>query len=225
MAQRHTLLVIGGDRPRRRALDAIGPVDVIICADSGFDHALALDLTPHVVIGDMDSIADVERARNFGSRLVEARPDKDSTDTELALAHAMADGATSLTVLWGGGDRFDHVLGVLAALAAPELARLDRLVAWVGDDVMHVVHAGQRAEFATSLGRVVSLIPLAGSAHGVTTTGLRWALEAATLHGSRARGVSNETTDRTVSVTVREGCVAVIVPGAVDATSTAREIS
>jgi len=212
MAQRHALLVIGGDAPRRHVLPTLGNVDVVICADSGFDHALALDLVPHVVIGDMDSIVDVDRARAHGSHIVEARPDKDFTDTELALAHALADGATELTVLWGGGDRFDHVLGVLAALAAPDLARLDRLTAWVGDDRMHIVHGGRRARFGTEVGRTVSLVPLAGSAHGVTTTGLRWALDDASLEGSRARGVSNIAVADTVSVSVRSGCVSVVLP-------------
>ncbi|MBU3690011.1 MAG: thiamine diphosphokinase [Acidimicrobiales bacterium mtb01] len=212
MDQRHALLVIGGDAPRRHALDGIEPVDVIICADSGFDHALGLDLVPHVVIGDMDSIADVDRARAHGSRIVEAHPDKDFTDTELALAHALADGATSLTVLWGGGDRFDHVLGVLAALAAPDLGRLERLTAWVGDDRMHIVHGGRQVRFTTEVGRTVSLVPLAGSAHGVTTTGLRWTLENASLEGSRARGVSNVAVAETVNVSVASGCVGVVLP-------------
>jgi thiamine pyrophosphokinase len=212
MAPRHALLVIGGDAPRRHALDAIEPVDVVICADSGFDHALALDLVPNVVIGDMDSIADVDRARAHGSRVVEAHPDKDFTDTELALAHALADGATALTVLWGGGDRFDHVLGVLAALAAPDLGRLDRLTAWVGDDRMHIVHGGRHVRFATEIGRTVSLVPLAGSALGVTTTGLRWTLDNASLEGSRARGVSNLAVEPMVSVSVGSGCVGVVLP-------------
>jgi len=212
MKRRHALLVIGGDAPRRHALPTIGTVDVVICADSGFDHALALDLTPHVVIGDMDSIVDIDRARAHGSHVVEAHPDKDFTDTELALAHALTDGATELTVLWGGGDRFDHVLGVLAALAAPDLARLDRLTAWVGDDRMHIVHGGRRVQFTIEAGRTVSLVPLAGSAHGVTTSGLRWALDDATLEGSRARGVSNVSVADIVSVSVDSGCVSVVLP-------------
>ena len=58
----------------------------------------------------------------------------------------------------------------------------------------------------------MSLVPLAGSAHGVTTKGLRWALDDATLEGSRARGVSNVSVADIVSVSVDSGCVSVVLP-------------
>jgi thiamine pyrophosphokinase len=211
--RRHVLLVAGGDPPRSETLGAIRDVDLVICADSGLDHALALGLVPHVVIGDMDSVdpTSLDEARRLGISIVVASPDKDVTDTELAIAHAIGADARSLTVL-AGGDRIDHVLGILAAVAHSDLSSLDYVTVHLGADVMHIVHGGRSVSLLLEIGTTLSLLPLAGDAHGVTTSGLRWALTNETLRGSTARGVSNLTSHDTVSVSVEAGVLAVVVP-------------
>lgn len=214
MEHRHALVVIGGDGPDPAALAQLGPVDLVIGADSGFDHAVALGLEPHVVIGDMDSIdpAALGRARRDGVAVIERSPDKDETDTELALRHALDAGASAITVLAGRGDRLDHVLGVFAALAAPHLDPVGSLGAWIGTDRVHVARPTRAFVGRVSPGTTVSLVPLAGDAHGVTTHGLRWSLADETLSGASARGVSNLATADEVRVTLRSGALAVVVP-------------
>ena len=70
--------------------------------------------------------------------------DKDATDTELALAQAAAvEGATDLLLLGGAGDRLDHTLGVLIALGAPVLGRLQSVRALLGETRVHVLHPGR----------------------------------------------------------------------------------
>jgi len=212
--KRHVLLVTGGDPPHPTALDRLDDVDLVICADSGLDHALALGLRPGVVIGDMDSVGAValETARREGMTIVEAPRDKDLTDTELAIAHALEHGTRSLTILAGGGDRIDHVLGIVSAAAHPSLTVLERLSIRLGRDSMHIVHGGRAVVLDVTIGTTLSLIPLAGHAHGVTTSGLQWPLRNETLHASAARGVSNECSQREVTVTVESGVVAVVIP-------------
>lgn len=213
--KRHVLLVTGGDPPHPRALEHLEGVDLVICADSGLDHALALGLRPDVVIGDMDSVGAgaLEVARRDGTSIVEAPRDKDLTDTELAIAHAVENGARSLTILAGGGDRIDHVLGIVSAASHPSLAALDRVSIHLGRDLMHVVHGGRTVSLELPIGTTLSLIPLAGHAHGVTTSGLRWPLRNETLHGSAARGVSNECSHPDAVIAVESGVVAVVLPG------------
>lgn len=210
---RRFLIVIGGHPPVLAGLVDHPPIDAIVCADSGLDHALALGLRPDVVIGDFDSATPnaLAHGASMNVEVISMPTDKDRTDTELALALANERGATEIDVLWGGGDRFDHVLGVVAAMAGPGLATIDHLRLHVGRDLMHVVHGPRRfaTEFAKST--TVSLIPIAGSAHGVTTTGLRWNLSDETLWGHDARGVSNIALGA-VTVAVDSGVLAVVVP-------------
>src|SRR4051812_23931915 len=108
------LVIAGGDAPA--PIDAgLAAAPLVIAADSGVGHALALGLTVDLVIGDLDSAApdDVERAIAAGARVDRHPADKDATDLELALDAARELGATEITVLGAGGGRLDHLLANL----------------------------------------------------------------------------------------------------------------
>ncbi|MFM8562567.1 MAG: thiamine diphosphokinase [Acidimicrobiia bacterium] len=210
---RRFLVVLGGHPPVLTSLADHHPIVTIVCADSGLDHALALGLRPDVVIGDFDSATPdaLAHGASMNIEVISAPTDKDRTDTELALALAQERGATEIDVLWGGGDRFDHVLGVVAAMAGPGLATIGHLRLHVGRDLLHIVHGPRRFATDFAKGTIVSLIPIAGSARGVTTTGLRWNLSDETLWAHGARGVSNIAIGA-VTVAVDSGVLAVVVP-------------
>ena len=66
------------------------PDDLIIAADGGARHCRSLGLTPHLVVGDFDSLDATELAelQAAGSQVVRYARNKDFTDLELALQHA-----------------------------------------------------------------------------------------------------------------------------------------
>jgi len=214
---RHVVIVLGGRRPHEAVLSLVEPADTVVCADSGLDHAYSLGLQPDVVIGDFDSVtsAALERARTTGVTELTFPADKDRTDAELALHHALESGATRVTVVWGGGDRIDHVLGVFAALSHPHLARLRSLEVWMGGDHLHVLHAGVDVSVDLRPGATVSLVPLGAADVRLSSEGLRWDLDDEVLHGHAARGVSNEVLATPVRLDVTQGVVGVVTPDAV----------
>lgn len=214
-------VVTGGSPPDPRLTSILDRPDLVVCADSGFDHAVSIGLSVDVIVGDLDSISStgLERARSLGVEVAEARPDKDETDTELALVECIRRGATSIVLLTGGGDRIDHLLGVIAALSDETLDVLERLEAWFGRDHLSVVRPHRPATIDLAIGVTLSLLPLSGPALGVRTSGLEWPLSGDTLDSGRARGVSNRTILPTVSVSLDEGCLAVIAPGLLDTIS------
>lgn len=211
---RHVVIVLGGHRPHEAVVSLLDPSDTVVCADSGLDHAYSLGLQPDVVIGDFDSVssAALERARTAGVTELNFPPDKDRTDAELALHHALESGATRVTVVWGGGDRIDHVLGVFAALAHPLLARLRSLEVWMGGDHLRVLHAAVDVAIDLRPGATVSLVPLGATDVRLSSAGLRWDLDDEVLHGHAARGVSNEVLATPVRITVTHGVVGVVTP-------------
>ena len=214
---RKCLIVIGGNPPSRLAVDRCDRIDMIICADSGLDHAMELGLSPTMIIGDFDSATsgNVDVTVANGAEIVRLPIDKDMTDTEAALTLAVERGASDIIVAWGGGDRFDHVLGVVAALAAPVLASLNTLELIVEHDVVTILHGPRTLRFDPTPGTTVSLIPVAGSALGVSSTGLRWNLTDETLNAHAARGVSNIAIGA-VELSLIGGVLAVIVPANVE---------
>ena len=74
--------------------------DLIIAADGGSRHALAAGVTPHVVIGDLDSLAEADRAQldRTGVPLIVFPTHKDYTDLELALRYALERHATEIII-------------------------------------------------------------------------------------------------------------------------------
>ncbi|MGA0878018.1 MAG: thiamine diphosphokinase [Ilumatobacteraceae bacterium] len=216
---RHAVIVLGGHPPNPAALSNLDPPFTVICADSGLDHALALRLEPDVVIGDFDSVtaATLNRVRHEGVTVVPHPPDKDRTDAELAIHDALDHGATRISVLWGGGDRIDHVLGVFAALAHPRLAQVNGLEVWMDRDHLHVLHPGVELSFDLPPSTLVSLIPLGSGDVRLTTNGLQWDLTDDVLHGHTARGVSNVVNQSPIRVRVDSGVLAIITPDAVPA--------
>lgn len=211
MASGHTLIFIGGDPPHPNVRRHLPPDAYVIAADSGYAHAIALGFVPNELVGDMDSITpvDLTDARDSNIHISQFPTDKDLTDTEIAIASATARQSTHITVVSGGGDRFDHVLGMVHSLAS--CASTVDATLFIG--TARVSYATYTKEFqvSTGPGNIISLVPIGGTTT-VTTTGLQWELNNDTLQSFASRGVSNIATGESVSISVTDGLLAVIEP-------------
>lgn len=212
----HTVVVVAGGDPLPSGLaDRLPPADLVVAADSGIEHALGLGWRVDVAVGDFDSVdpaalAAVERS---GARVERHPVAKDATDLELALEEAVRAGATRIVVVGGHGGRLDHLLANALALAAPALAAV-AVEAHLGDALVHVVRPGAPAAIHGDPGELVTLLPVGGAAHGVTTDGLRFPLTRESLGAGVTRGVSNVLERRVALVSLEEGVVLAVLPGA-----------
>jgi thiamine pyrophosphokinase len=185
----------------------IGAQDFVVAADGG---ALALErwkVLPHLIVGDMDSLGDagVERFARQGIPVAKFSEAKDESDLELAVAHAIAVGATEIVLLGAlGGDRLDHEAANLLLLADPGYNGI-RLEARRGALRIRALNGEGSLSLERPVGTVVTLLPVNGDAEGITTDGLRYPLNDETLHFGRARGLSNEVASLPAKVTVRKG--------------------
>src|SRR5262249_28983478 len=150
------LVFAGGDAPAPDALPAYD-ADVVIAADSGLDHALALGVHVDLVVGDLDSVtaAGLDAATAAGTAVQRHPTDKDATDLELALDAALERGASVVQVVGVGGGRFDHFLANVLLLASPRF-RSARIDARVGDANVTVVR--DRVELSGTPGALCSLL-------------------------------------------------------------------
>ena len=204
------LIFANGELPDLEAArQLLTPEDLVICADGGSRHALALGLTPDALLGDLDSITEDELARLAGGKtaVVRYQRDKDETDLELALNYALEQDPARIVIVGALGGRLDHALGNIALLADP---RLIRRQCSLDDGVESVVLCRARTEINGAPGDPVSLVPWGGPAEGVRTDGLRWALRGETLLPERSRGISNELLGTSARVFVEYGSVLVI---------------
>jgi thiamine pyrophosphokinase len=183
---------------------------MVVAADGGARLAAACGLVPDLVVGDLDSLpaAEVDRLQARGTAIERANPEKDETDLELALLAAVRRGATWLRIFGGAGGRVDQALANITLLTLPVLAGRDvRLV--TGRQTLWLIGPGEH-RLDGQVGDTVSLVPLAGDAHGVRTAALRYPLNDETLRFGPARGVSNVIAGADASVTLREGLLVVV---------------
>lgn len=212
------VVVAGGGPLSPTAIEAVPDGSFIIAADSGLDYAVAAGLAPDVLVGDLDSISAAGRmwAYEHAATIEEHAPDKDLTDTELALAHALRVPAVTDLVLVSGSatpeERLDHLFGVVLALGHPSLAALSSVRALIGTTELRVLHAGRTTVLDMQPGQEFSLLALHGPCTGVDVVGARWPLADATLTATEARGLSNEASGATIEVSVKTGVLTVVIP-------------
>lgn len=184
--------------------------DLVIAADSGYDHALSLGIQVDLLIGDLDSISPegLDHARDHDVETMEFPRDKDRTDLELALRAALDRDATAVDIHGGEGGTIAHFLGVALSLAHSDWEGID--LAWhTGTGIVRPATRNRSVEVSVEVDDTITIIPV-GDVHGVTTSGLRWPLENASMEHGTTLGISNEATARTVTATVDQGALLVI---------------
>jgi thiamine pyrophosphokinase len=199
------IIFANGDAPDHKTIERwIIPTDWIIAADGGTRHALSLGITPHVVIGDLDSLAPADRdlLERSGVPLIVYPTHKDYTDLELALRYARHQHATDIIIFSALGGRWDQSLANLLLLTLPELAQVPTRIV---DHQLSIQVIRDRAEITGRVGDTLSLIALKGDAHGVTIEGCEYPLHDATLPCGATLGISNVLTQNTAKITVKQG--------------------
>ncbi len=205
------ILFANGELPNpHHARSLIQPHDFILCADGGTHHALALGLTPNLIIGDLDSLdaETVQRLRNAGAEIRRFPRDKDYTDLELALQAAQELHPQKVLLLGALGGRLDQMLANIFLLARPAFASLD-IILMSEQERAQVVR--NETIVRGEPGDIVSVLPLTPDVTGLSYhSGLRWPLQDATLPFGSTRGISNELTAEKARITLRSGVILVI---------------
>lgn len=105
------IIFAGGDIKDYSIID--NEADLVVCADRGIVHAQNMKLVPDIIIGDFDSYTgEIPQC----GEVYRAIPEKDYTDTMLALTVVIERGATDISLYGATGGRFDHTFANIQAL-------------------------------------------------------------------------------------------------------------
>ena len=200
---KRAVLFANGDFPENDML-TLNEDDFLVAVDGGLRHLLELGLTPQLLIGDLDSVneEDLDRCMQWGVEVLRFPSEKDETDLELAVRDALQRGFSEIIITCALGKRLDHTLGNLALLALPELKSSHALIS---NGATTITLINDQIALETYPGALISLLPWGQPVHGVTTTGLQYALEDVTLYPWKTRGLSNVATSNRVTVSVKSG--------------------
>jgi thiamine pyrophosphokinase len=216
--RRGAIVLADGDVPSRELLDTAWPawldgIELVVAADGGARHAEPLRLPIDLWVGDGDSV-DAELLARLEADGIDVRrvpSEKDETDAELAVTAAVTAGADDIVVLGGlGGPRLDHALANLGLIEHPALQRRGALLYDARGARVSLVAGPANRTLRGRVGDLVTLLPMGGTAHGVTTTNLRYALAGDDLELGRTRGVSNIRMAGDATVTLESGRLLVI---------------
>jgi thiamine pyrophosphokinase len=200
LVTKRALIIANGEPPKKQLFASlVREFSLILCADGGANTALKFGVTPHVIVGDMDSIH-AEALVKFRNVLQIEDTDENSTDLEKVIRWAIGEKIDHLTVVAALGKRLDHTIGNLGVLPKFYPDAIIRIV----DDVGELSYIGKETTFDAVPGTTISLIPL-NRCDGITTIGLKYALNDETLELGVRDGTSNEVVSSPVTIRVRNG--------------------
>lgn len=195
--------IFGGVPPADRFLEKPPENAYIIAADSGYSTVKTMNLTPDLVLGDFDSLAEKPSC----GEIITAPAEKDDTDTMLAVKTALERGFTDISVAGSIGGRLDHTLANIQTLAY--IAAHGGFGRLIGEnDIVELIGKGTYS-YRRRDGMYLSLFSY-GSSAVVTVSGAKYCLERHRLKNTFPLGVSNEIIEEDCRVIVSEGQILVV---------------
>lgn len=166
---------------------AILPDDCVIAADRGFLLCRQAGIEPDYCLGDYDSLRPGETPPAH-ARI--CAPEKDDTDTAMAVKLALSLGLDDILLLGGTGGRLDHTLANLQLLRYAH-RRDARLTILSRHDRAELLTPGvHRLPSRRSAG--FSLFAFSPKVEGLCIRGAKYPLQNATLTDAFPLGISNE---------------------------------
>lgn len=208
-----TLIVTGGQANEKLIRNIINneKFDNIIASDRGLEIICKCSIKPNYIIGDFDSVCKntlKEYENNSNIKIIRLNPEKDFTDTHMALKLAIEIKSDEIIIIGATGTRLDHTIANINILKETldnniecklineknEIKLIDKKTTIIKDK-----------EF-----RYVSIIPLTTTVEGVTLTGFKYKLNNAKLKIGESIGISNEQIEDKAMIDIKNGILIVI---------------
>ena len=187
----------------------LNPTDLIICADGAAENALNSNIIPSIIIGDFDSLSKFAQGklRKYPIKWIRFPREKDQTDSELAIAHAVSNNCKEILIFGLFGSRLDHLLTNIFALKNLTTKGIDAVII-EGKQEIRIIN--NYLKLKGKIGDLVSLIPIKGDVRQVTTEGLKYKLNNEDLLFGYSRGISNVFAKKEVEVSIKDGSLLAI---------------
>ncbi len=198
-------IYLGGGIYDSMPIEAPKKDDLTVAADSGYQNAIKLGVTPQIAVGDFDSLT---MALPHSVEKLQVPAEKDFTDSQLAVDIAMKKGATEMVFVGGLDGRLDHALSNLAIL---ENLWHEGIRAVIIDGQTRVRYIENTSELIPNLGyRYLSVIAADKKVKGVCIDGCKYPLKNASLSRDYQYAVSNEVQKNCALISVRRGGIFII---------------
>ncbi len=214
-------LIISGGRPVcPEGLAA----DYVIACDSGLDNADRYGIVPDLVVGDFDSVSSgnlrkIEEEGNGrekdaqgdaqGINYIRYPKEKDDTDTMIAVKHALKMGFLRIKIICAFGGRADHSAANIQT--AHFAADRGAVVEIIDENSSCTIFKDREMIFDRKEGCYLSVFSLSDKSRKVSILGTKYEVRDCELTNDFPLGVSNEFVNEKAAVSVKDGCLMVII--------------
>ena len=179
--------------------------DLVISADAGYRNATLMGVHTNILIGDFDSLGHIP---DDVDEVMQLPPEKDLTDTQVAVDVAIEKGADEIVIVGSTAGRLDHALSNLAILEKY----------WGNRIPMYIVNGQNRVRFIRNSGFIVvrskykyfSIIVADEKIKGVSIDGAKYPLVNQTMTRIHQYAVSNEIVKNAALINVKKGGLYII---------------
>ena len=208
----NTIIVTGGNIEEKFLRDYLSKnkFDIIISADKGLEALNKIEVNPNYIIGDFDSV-NKEILKQYEEKNIQItylKPEKDYTDTHMALKHAIKSGAKNITILGATGTRLDHTIANIHILKEALDENIDAKIVDSNNEITLINK--EKIIKKSDEYKYISLVPLTTVVKGITLEGFKYLLNNATLKIGESIGVSNEQITDTATIKIEEG-IAILI--------------
>lgn len=186
--------------------------DVLIAVDKGLEVIESLHLIHDHIVGDFDSVNTnfLQKYQHNEKVIIHSfNPEKDYTDTDIALNLALDLGSSDIVILGAIGTRLDHTIANIHLL----MLALDKQVS------CKIVNENNQIQLVNSCmilkknsyWTYASIIPLTSQVKGITLQGFKYPLFNDTLSIGKSLGISNEILADTAKISITDGILILIL--------------
>lgn len=181
---------------------------VFIGVDRGAIHLLEKGIVPAEAVGDFDSVSETEfrRIKESVERVDSFQSEKDETDTELAIARAIAYHPKEVILTGVTGGRLDHFESALHLLyrMQSEHKGISFLIRNATNELSLFYPGVHRVKRNAQL-PYVSFFPFGSTVEGLTLTGFKYETVNAMMSIGMTKFTSNEPISEVCTISFRQG--------------------
>ena len=198
--------IVGGGTVSDTFLPEIQKADYIIGVDHGAAWLIVHGITPNIAIGDFDSVSskELEEIKKRVKIVKKYSSEKDFTDMELAVDHAISLHPNEVIIYGAIGSRLDHTMGNIHLL---EMLNEKGVIRDENNEVRVV--SGQFVLKKEPRYPYVSVLPVSDSIE-ISLTGFLYDASNALIRRGQTLGISNEIREDQATINVHRGRALVV---------------
>ena len=203
-------IFIGGEVEKTAFKSKIPSDALVIAADSGYDNAKKLGYAERCdyIVGDFDSTK--EKVFCSRAKIIRVSPEKNETDTHLAINLALEKGVDDIFIVGGLSGRLDHTLSNLYLLEFLAGCGINACIC-DGRNRVRFLKARSSLLVQKSEYKYFGLIPADAVVKGVSIAGAKYPVENVKLTRTNPSfAISNEVSEALAMVSCKEGGLFVV---------------